>query len=67
MERVDQYISTRLTTAQAIERLDAYCEAGERGQSLDTLDRQLRKAARAYADGLREMLAASEGIVEAVR
>jgi hypothetical protein len=64
MERVEQHILVRLTTAQAIERLDAYCEAGEQGGNTDDLDRQLRKAARAYADRLRQTLAASEGILE---
>jgi hypothetical protein len=67
LERVDQHISTRLTMTQAIEKLDAYCTAGEGGQSTDELDRQLRKAAREYADRLREMLAASEGIVGVVQ
>ena len=64
LERVEQHILVRLTTAQAIERLDAYCAAGERGGVTDELDRRLRKAARAYADRLRQTLAASEGIVE---
>lgn len=64
LERVEQHILVRLTTAQAIERLDAYCAAGERGGVTDELDRRLRKAARAYADRLRQTLAASEGILE---
>ena len=62
MDRVEQHILLRLTTTQAIDRLDAYWEAGERGTVMDDLDRQLRKAARAYADRLRQTLAASEGI-----
>ena len=64
LERVEQHILVRLTTAQAIERLDAYCAAGEREGGTDELDRRLRKAARAYADRLRQTLAASEGILE---
>jgi hypothetical protein len=67
LDRVDQHISTHLTTTQAIDKLDAYCAAGEGSQSSDELDRQLRKAAREYADGLREMLAASEGIVSVLQ
>ncbi len=64
MERVERHILVRLTTAQAIERLDAYCAAGESGGGGDELDRRLRKAARDYADRLRQMLVASEGILE---
>jgi hypothetical protein len=64
MERVERHILVRLTTAQAIERLDAYCAAGENVGGGDELDRRLRKAARGYADRLRQMLVASEGIVE---
>lgn len=64
LERVDRHIAMHLTTAEALEQLDAYCAAGEDGEATDQLDRQLRKAARDYADRLREMLAASEGIVQ---
>jgi hypothetical protein len=64
LERVDQHISMHLTTAQAIERLDTYCTAGKNGEIADELDRRLRKAARAYADRLRGMLAASEGVLD---
>jgi hypothetical protein len=64
LERVEQHIAMHLTTAEAIERLDTYCAAGQRGEVTDELDRRLRKAARAYADRLREMLAASEGVLE---
>jgi len=67
LERVERQILVRLTTHQAIERLEAYYVAGEqadkRGDELDGLDRRLRKAARDYAARLREMLAASEGIL----
>ena len=66
LERVERHILVRLTTAQAIERLDAYWQAGEGGGATgtsDELDRYLRKAARAYADRLRQTLAATEGIV----
>ena len=61
-DRVEQHILVRITTAQAIEQLDAYCTVADEGEVLDELDRQLRKAARDYADRLRETLAASEGI-----
>lgn len=64
LERIERHITLRLTTAQALERLDTYCAAGEDGEATDELDRQLRKAARDYADRLREVLAASEGILE---
>lgn len=67
IERVERQILVRLTTNQAIERLEAYYVAGEqadrRGDELDELDRSLRKAARDYATRLREMLATSEGIL----
>jgi hypothetical protein len=63
LDRVEKHILVRLTTAQAIERLDAYCAAGEQGGTTDEVDRLLRKAARDYADRLREALAASEGIL----
>lgn len=65
LERVDRHIALRLTTAEALERLDTYCAAGEAGEVTEELDRQLRKAARDYADRLRKMLTASEGILEA--
>jgi hypothetical protein len=62
MERVEQHIQVNLTLAQAIEQLDAYYTAGEEGNLIDETDRALRKAARTYADKLRQVLAASEGI-----
>jgi hypothetical protein len=62
MERVEKHIQVNLTTAQAIEQLDAYCAAGADGNLIDETDRALRKAARSYADRLRQILAASEGI-----
>jgi hypothetical protein len=64
MERVEKHILVHVTTEQAIERLDAYCAAGEQGELIDEVDRALRKAARAYADRLRQTLAASEGILD---
>jgi hypothetical protein len=64
LERVEQHILVHLTTEEAIKRLDAYWQAGEQGGVADELDRRLRKAARSYADRLRQTLAASEGILE---
>lgn len=63
LNRIESEISVNLTTSQAIERIDAYYSAGEKDESLSGLSRQLRKAARGYADELRQMLAASEGIL----
>jgi hypothetical protein len=64
MERIEKQVSVQLTTAEAVAKLDAYWEAGNRQGDLDDMDLRLRRAAREYADELREMIRVSEGILE---
>jgi hypothetical protein len=60
IERVERHVMSRMTTAQAIKLLKGYYSAGS--STDDRLDRDLRKAAREYANELQQVLAASEGI-----
>lgn len=62
MDRVERQITVNLTTAQAVARLDAYWQAGDDQGEPEGLDRKLRRAAREYADELREIIRVSEGI-----